>query len=198
MSLNTITLQYSGVRGQQKNTSYPFRKEISTPEELAEIAEFDHVCAVYADGKNTKGRMVRGYRSRKTFLEANCLPQDCDNANSDPLAPDIPPAEWKTPADVRAAFPGVPFYVVYSRNHMKEKNGKPARPKFHTYFVTRKITNTATMDALKKRVQEYFPAFARGSWEFPSSFSWTFSHSPASMNPSWFATVSRWPSGALY
>ena len=38
MSLNTITLQYSGVRGQQKNTSYPFRKEISTPEELAEIA----------------------------------------------------------------------------------------------------------------------------------------------------------------
>ena len=53
MSLNTITLQYSGVRGQQKNTSYPFRKEISTPEELAEIAEFDHVCAVYADGKNT-------------------------------------------------------------------------------------------------------------------------------------------------
>ena len=41
MSLNTITLQYSGVRGQQKNTSYPFRKEISTPEELAEIAEFD-------------------------------------------------------------------------------------------------------------------------------------------------------------
>ena len=85
MSHNTITLQYSGVRGQQKNTSYPFRKEISTPEELAEIAEFDHVCAVYADGKNTKGRMVRGYRSRKTFLEANCLPQDCDNANSDPL-----------------------------------------------------------------------------------------------------------------
>lgn len=159
MSLNTITLQYSGVRGQQKNTSYPFRKEISTPEELAEIAEFDHVCAVYADGKNTKGRMVRGYRSRKTFLEANCLPQDCDNANSDPLAPDVPPEEWKTPADVRAAFPGVPFYVVYSRNHMKEKNGKPARPKFHTYFVTRKITNTATMDALKKRVQEYFPAF---------------------------------------
>ena len=159
MNLNTITLQYSGVRGQQKNTSSPFRKEISTPEELAEIAEFDHVCAVYADGKNTKGRMVRGYRSRKTFLEANCLPQDCDNANSDPLAPDIPPEEWKTPADVRAAFPGVPFYVVYSRNHMKEKNSKPARPKFHTYFVTRKITNTATMDALKKQVQEYFPAF---------------------------------------
>lgn len=43
MSHNTITLQYSGVRGQQKNTSYPFRKEISTPEELAEIAEFDHM-----------------------------------------------------------------------------------------------------------------------------------------------------------
>lgn len=159
MSQHTITIQYSSTRGNDKNTSYPFRREISTPEELAEIAAFDHVCAVYADGKNTRGRMVRGYRSKKTFEEADCIPEDCDNANSDPLAPDIPPEQWKTPADVRAAFPDVPFFVVYSRNHMKPKNGKPARPKFHTYFVTRKITSVAMLEKLKKRTWEHFPAF---------------------------------------
>lgn len=159
MSLSTITLQYSGVTGKQNNTSYPFRAEIRTVEELKEVARFDHVCGEYADGKNNRGRMVKGYRSKKTFQKANCLPADCDNANSDPLAPDIPESEWKTPADVRAAFPGVPFYVVYSRNHMKEKNGKPARPKFHVYFITTETSSAAQLANLKKRVQEYFPAF---------------------------------------
>ncbi len=159
MSLSTITLQYSSVTGKANNTSYPFRAEIKTVEELREVAKFDHVCGEYADGKNNRGRMVKGYRSRKTFVKANCLPTDCDNANSDPLAPDIPESEWKTPADVRAAFPGVPFYVVYSRNHMKEKDGKPPRPKFHVYFIITEITDEAQLAKLKKRVQEYFPAF---------------------------------------
>ena len=135
MSLPSIILQYSSVRGKKENTSYPFKAEINTVDDLKKVAQFDHVCGEYKDGKNNRGRIVKGYRSKKTFVKANCLPVDCDNANSDPLAPDIPPEEWKTPADVRAAFPGVPFYVVYSRNHMKEKNGKPARPKFHIYFI---------------------------------------------------------------
>ena len=159
MSLNSILLQYSSVCGDKKNTSYPFRREITTPEELAEVAKFDHVCGEYADGKNNRGRMIKGYRSKKTFLKANCLPADCDNANSDPLAPDVPKSEWKTPADVRAAFPDVPFYVVYSRNHMKEKNGKPARPKFHVYFIINETGSENRLAKLKKRVQEYFPAF---------------------------------------
>ena len=51
MSLNSILLQYSSVCGDKKNTSYPFRREITTPEELAEVAKFDHVCGEYADGK---------------------------------------------------------------------------------------------------------------------------------------------------
>ena len=89
--------------------------------------------AVFADGKNSKGRMIQGYRSKKTFQSATVVIMDCDNTDPDPLRPDIPPEEWKTPADVQAAFPSVAFYVVYSRNHMKVKDGKPARPKFHVY-----------------------------------------------------------------
>ena len=77
--------------------------------------------------------MIQGYRSKKTFQSATVVIMDCDNTDPDPLRPDIPPEEWKTPADVQAAFPSVAFYVVYSRNHMKVKDGKPARPKFHVY-----------------------------------------------------------------
>lgn len=159
MSLSTITLQYSSVRGKKNNTSYPFRAEIKTVDDLKAVAKFDHVCALYADGKNNRGTMIQGYRSKKTFVKADCLPVDCDNANSDPLAPDIPPEEWKTPADVRAAFPDVPYYVVYSRNNMKVKNGKPARPKYHVYFIISETTSATQLAKLKKRVREYFPAF---------------------------------------
>ena len=159
MSLSTITLQYSSVTGKKNNTSYPFRAEINTVDDLKAVAKFDHVCALYADGKNNRGNVIQGYRSKKTFQKANCLPADCDNTNSDPLAPDIPPEQWKTPADVRAAFPDVPFYVVYSRNNMKVKNGKAARPKFHVYFIISETTSAAQLAKLKKRVREYFPAF---------------------------------------
>lgn len=159
MSLSTITLQYSSVRGNKKNTSYPFKAEIKTVDDLKKIAQFDHVCGEYADGKNTRGNVVKGYRSKKTFRKADCLPVDCDNTNSDPLAEDIPASEWKTPADVQDAFPDVPFYVVYSRNHMKEKNGKAARPKFHVYFIINEMTSEKQLAKLKKDVQEYFPAF---------------------------------------
>lgn len=132
---NKITLYISSVTGQAKNTSYPFRAEISSVEDLQKAAAFDNVGAEYADGKNNRGRLIKGYRSKRTFRKADCLPADCDNTQPNPLLPDLSPEQWKTPADVQAAFPDVPFYVVYSRNHMKEKDGKPPRPKFHVYFI---------------------------------------------------------------
>lgn len=126
---------------------------------MKKAAAFDHVCGKHADGKNTKGRMIIAYRSEKTFRESDCMPQDCDNTEKNPLLPDLPADKWKTPADVRAAFPGVAFYVVYSRNNMKAKNGLPARPKFNVYFVMRKCTNAKEYQKLKQQVQQYFPAF---------------------------------------
>lgn len=159
MSLNTITLQYSGTAGNSKNTSYPFRKEVKCVEDMREVAKYDHVCGVYADGQNNRGHAIRGYRSRKTFVSANCLPADCDNTTTDPLMPDLTPEQWTRPEDVRRAFPDVPFYVVYSRNHMKPKDGKPPRPKFHVYFITDETTSEKQLAELKRQVQEYFPAF---------------------------------------
>ncbi len=170
MSLQNITIQYSSVRGKQKNTSYPYKKEITCAEDLQEVVAFDHVGGVYADGTNNRGTFIKGYRNKKTFVLANCMLADCDNARHDPLAPDIPPEEWKNPADVRAAFPDVPFYAVPSRNNMKEKDGKPPRPKYHYYFITREIRSEKKLSDLKRKVQEYFPAFDDGALDSARMF----------------------------
>lgn len=154
-----MNLYISNSKGQKTNTSYPFSAKISTLDDLKEAVAYDHVCAQYADGKNNRGKLVKAYRSKKTFLSSNCLPMDCDNTTSNPLSGDIPESEWKTPEDVAAAFPDVPFYVVFSRNHMKEKNGLPARPRFHIYFPMDEITSAETYEKLKNEVCKYFPSF---------------------------------------
>ena len=116
-----MRISYSNVRGKKTNTSYPFTAEINTADDLKKVAAFDHVCAIYKDGYNQRKKFIKGSRSNKTFQESDCLTLDCDNVSSDPLASDIPPAEWKTPKDVQAAYPDVRFFVVYSRNNVKEK-----------------------------------------------------------------------------
>ncbi len=157
--MKEMDLYVSSVRGVKNNTGYPFPAHIDSLESLKKAAAFDHVCAHYSDGRNTKGRIIKGYRSKRTFLSANCLPMDCDNTNPNPLEPDIPENEWKTPSDVATAFPDVPFYVVYSRNHMKEKDGRPARPKFHVYFPIDPVSDIGRYEKLKEQVQIRFPAF---------------------------------------
>ena len=154
-----MTVYISSVSGQKTNTSYPFEVPVTTETDLAKAAAYDHVCAHFADGQNNRGKSIKAYRSKKTFLSSNCLPMDCDNTNTNPLMEDVPESDWKTPEDVRATFPGVPFYVVYSRNHMKVKNDLPARPRFHVYFPIDEMKNVAAYEKLKAAVQRKFPAF---------------------------------------
>ena len=67
-------------------------------------------------------------RNGVNFLSADCLPVDCDNDHSED------PADWIKPSDVLEAFPGVSLAIHYSRFNNREKNGKPARPKFHAFL----------------------------------------------------------------
>ena len=101
--------------GNAANTSYPDRTAIYSIEDLKNVAVRDHAAAAFYNGTDSRGRTVKAYRSNGTFDNADCIIMDCDNDHSET------PTEWKTPADVKAAFPGVPFYVVYSRNHKKVK-----------------------------------------------------------------------------
>ena len=68
-------------------------------------AAFDHVGAEFSDGKNNRGRLIQGYRSKKTFQRANVVIMDCDNTQPNPLLNDLPPEQWTRPEDVRKAFP---------------------------------------------------------------------------------------------
>ncbi len=159
-SKHEMTLYISTVRERKANTSYPYEAHIASIEELAKAAQFDHVSAKYGDGTNSRGETIRGYRSKKTFIEADNINMDCDNKENNPMLPDIPPEKWQTPETVQKAFPNVPFYAVPSRNHMKEKNGMSPRPKWHYYFpLENKITSGDEWATLKKNVQDYFPAF---------------------------------------
>ena len=103
----------------------------------------DYVCAEY---KNH-------YRNNDNFLSADCLPVDCDNDHSEDSK------DWVTPADVLEAFPGVSIAIHYSRFNQREKNGKPARPKFHVLFPIDRVTDATLYSDMKKLVNSIFPYF---------------------------------------
>ena len=139
-----MKISYRNGRGNAKITSYPHQIEINNEDNLRKVAQHDHVCGTFANGK-------RGVRA---FRECDCIMMDCDNSEFEDIL------EQQDPPDVRKAFPGVAFYVVYSRNHMKDKGELSARPRFHVYFpLSQTITDAKAVETLKRRVYDEFPAF---------------------------------------
>ena len=50
--------------------------------------------------------------------------------------------------------------MVYSRNHMKPKNGLAPRPKFHIYLpLSKPITDFRALEKLKEQIWKQFPSF---------------------------------------
>ena len=125
------------------NCSYPHKHVILDEDSLKAAIRHDYVCAEYQNH----------YRSGDNFLGSDCLPVDCDNDHSEN------PADWVEPDDVMQAFPGVTFAVHYSRFHNREKNGKPARPKFHVLFPIEFCADASLYSDMKKLVNAIFPYF---------------------------------------
>ena len=138
-----ITLFTAACTGSPKNNVYPNETIITDKTSFAKAVKHDYVCAKYKDYR----RFVGG------FEYSNCIPMDCDNDHSDD------PAEWKTSADVAAAFPGASFYVAYSRNHMKAKGDKTPRPKFHVYFPVERVSDANLYVVMKQQIYDRFPYF---------------------------------------
>ena len=136
-------LYHADYIGQPNNCLYPHKVRITDKDSLIQAVSHDYVCAEY----------LGNYRSNGNFVGSDCLSVECDNDHSEN------PADWKTPADIAAAFPAVMFAVHYSRNHMKVKNGKPARPKFHVFFVIDPVTDAEEYANLKKMLNAIFPYF---------------------------------------
>jgi putative DNA primase/helicase len=138
-----FTLYSADITGNPGNCSYPHRHDVTDEASLKAAICHDYVCAEY---KNH-------YRNGDNFIGSDCLPVDCDNDHSEE------PSDWITPDDVADAFPGVSFAVHYSRFHNREKNGKPARPKFHILFPIDFMTDAAAYSDMKKLVNTIFPYF---------------------------------------
>ena len=138
-----FTLFSADFIGAPSNCSYPHKFEVTDAATLTEAVKKDYVCAEY----------LNCYRNGDNFIGSDCLPVDCDNDHSEN------PADWVTVEDVKKAFPSITFAVHYSRSHMREKNGKAARPKFHVLFPIDGMTDASAYSEMKKLVNTIFPYF---------------------------------------
>lgn len=138
-----FTLYSANCLGRSDNCLYPHKVEVVDADSLIKAVSHDYVCAEYRGN----------YRSNDNYIGSDCLSVECDNDHSEN------PSEWKTPEDIADAFPDVMFAVHYSRNHMKEKNGRSARPKFHAFFAISPITDPQEYSDLKKHIYSIFPYF---------------------------------------
>ena len=126
-----ITLYSADITGNPGNCSYPHRHDVVDADSLKAAVCHDYVCAEYKSS----------YRSNDNFISSDCVPVEFDNDHSDD------PKDWVKPELIHEALPDVPMAVHYSRNHMKVKKGRTARPKFHVYFL---IEETQDMDYYEK------------------------------------------------
>lgn len=138
-----FTLYTADCTGNLSNCIYPKKAVITDKESILKAIKFDHVTAEYKEN----------YRSNANFIRADNAALDCDNEHSDN------PKDWVTSVDVATTFLDVPFVVVYSRNHMKQKGSKSARPRFHVYFMIQETTDQDEYVTLKQRIVSVFPYF---------------------------------------
>ena len=139
-----MTFYTANCRGNAKNSLYPNKRVADNEDDFLEIIAFDHVC----------GEFKEFHRSGDNFLSCDVDVMDCDNDHSDN------PAEWIHPEELEKRLGReVAFVAVPSRNNMKPKDGKSARPRFHVYFPHDPITDGASCTALKRAIQQKFPFF---------------------------------------
>ena len=136
-----LTLYTSNVRGLASNTKYNSKISITDIESLKKALAFDYVPVLFKD--NT--------RSIANFISSNCIIVDCDNDHSDK------PEDWIDLVKLMEHFPNVRFYIHYSRHHMKCKDDKSPRPRFHIIFFCNEITDEKVYSTLKKDIYNYFP-----------------------------------------
>ncbi len=142
-----FTLFVSDVKQNKSNCSYPHKHLITSKEELLESIKFDNVSAEFK----------RGYRSNANFISVDNIVMDCDNDHSDY------PSDWVDEKVLETLFKDVNYAVVFSRNHMKKKNGVSARPRFHIYFPVDIITNPKIFEGIKRAISEKYAFFDKGA-----------------------------------
>lgn len=136
-------LQTANVVCDAKNCFYPNKVEVRNASDLQNAVSKDHVCAEYQ----------KNYRSISNFIKSNVVVMDCDNDHSED------PADWITPEYLDNELTSVSYGIAFSRNHMKEKGGRAARPKFHVYFEIEETSDPAHYAAIKAGIHRLYPFF---------------------------------------
>lgn len=131
-----FTLYTADCTGNATNSYYPGKVAIRSAEDLARAITHDHVCADYQNH----------HRSGGDYLMGDVDVMDCDNDHSDD------PSDWINPEDYSRLFPDVAFAYVPSRNNMRPKGERSARPRGHVYFPHRQVTSADECAALKHRI----------------------------------------------
>ena len=117
--MKSFTLSIAeGFREKQYNCIYSKEASISSIEDFKNAVQFDHLPPA----------LKNNYRDDTNFIQADCVIVDFDNTHSDN------PEKWITPEKLAERLPNVAFAYSYSRNHMKEKEGRTPRPKWHAVF----------------------------------------------------------------
>jgi len=162
-----FTLYTANCRGDFNNTSYPQAVRVTDIESMRRAVSLDHVAAKYRNGyalnDTERKTLIPCHRGINDFDYADAIMFDCDNTPANKNEADIPPEKWIYPKHIKAAFPGVSFIIVYSRNHEKQKGIYSPRPRFHVYFMIDKITDARAYAALKDKVCAYFPQFDKNA-----------------------------------
>lgn len=125
------------------NCMYPHEVTITNEQELAAAVSKDYVFAKY------KG----AYRNTKNFEISNAIPMDCDNDFSED------PKEWIDFRKFQEEFVSVSYALIPSRNHMKPKNGKTPRPKFHVVFLIDECTDAEVYKTIKEKIYHKYSYF---------------------------------------
>lgn len=136
-----ITLTPSNYYQDAKKSKYLNPVVVETLDDFKKVISKDYACAVYRNN----------HRSKDDFLYADAIVFDIDNDHSEN------PDEWLTPDKISSFFSNVQILIQYSRNNMKIKNGKPARPKFHIIMPIDKETDANAYKAMKEKVYSVFP-----------------------------------------
>ncbi len=143
-----FTVSRAACSGDPKNTSYPTRVSVNSNEQLLEAASFDHMGGSFKDGK----------RNKESFLSCDVVVMDCDNEGSDD------PKAWVRLDDLDDLFGfDTAFAALTSKNHMKAKGQKSARPRFHVYFPVAELNSAEACASLKQKIQEEYPFFDKGA-----------------------------------
>ena len=141
--MKSFTLYRNNARQNERNNKYPIECRINSVEDLKVVALYDHIPC----------KCKNGIRQKENFISSDVIIMDLDNGHTDD------PEGWKSLDDIAEVFEDVEFYYIESKSHMKVKDGKEARPKYHIYFPIESVDDPERFRQLKGYIGGLFPFF---------------------------------------